>query len=89
MTFLDHTMPENNPTYFRALSVAIIYTNREDAVECVNDAYLDACQAIPLTAFALEIYHYNAAVDYLTSLGIDAKRLMRLFVHGFSCLDEQ
>ena len=31
--------------------------------------------AIPLTAFALEIYHYNAAVDYLTSLGIDAKDL--------------
>lgn len=44
-------------------------------MECVNDAYLDACQAIPLTAFALEIYHYNAAVDYLTSLGIDAKDL--------------
>ena len=26
-------------------------------------------------AFALEIYHYNAAVDYLTSLGIDAEDL--------------
>lgn len=31
--------------------------------------------AIPLTAFALEIYRYNAAVGYLTSLGIDAEDL--------------
>ncbi len=65
-SFIDEAFPkekvQSTKRHFSVIRVAVV-------------AALILVMAEPLTAFAIEAFQYNAAVTYLTSLGIEAEDL--------------